>query len=233
MPTEIYFVRHAESLDNVAGVSFDEMNVSEDGFLDNPLSELGVRQADAAAEWLFANVRADAIVSSGLTRTNMTAAPIAERFGLPVETMPELREVEVRRDTLSNLKIENNLSRALYEIPGGKELRDKMLNAGVAAAFGAWAVFGMPGFEEPKTLRGRARYCLETLAARPERRIIAVSHNFFLSAMILELISMLPANFINAPKPLALLPNCSVTCVCARPPRFKLRYAAMKTSDFS
>lgn len=233
MATELYFVRHGESLDNVAGVTFDEMKVSEDGFLDNPLSELGKRQAEAAADWLCRRVEADAVVSSGLARTDMTAAPIAARYGLKVETLPEMREVLVEKSALSNLKIENSFSRALYDLPGGKEIRGALLDVGVAAIFNAWAAFGLPGFESPGKLRGRARYCLETLAARPERRIVAVAHNFFLGALLLELIELLPANFFMTPKPLGLLPNCSVTCVYARPPRFRLRYAARKTSDFS
>ncbi|MFH1538013.1 MAG: histidine phosphatase family protein [bacterium] len=233
MATKIYFVRHGESLDNVAGVTFDEMNVSDDGFLDNPLSELGERQAEAAADWLFRHVRADAVVSSGLARTDMTAAPIAERFGVEVETLPEMREVHVEKGTLSNLKIENKMSRTLYDLPGGKEIRSAILDVGVAFLFNLWAAAGLPGFESPKKLRARARYCLETLAARPERRIVAVAHNFFLGALLLELVDILPANFFRVPKPLGLLPNCSVTCVLARPPRFRLRYAAQKTSDFS
>lgn len=233
MATEIYFVRHGESLDNVAGVTFDEMKVSDDGFLDNPLSELGKRQAEAAADWLHARVRADAVVSSGLTRTDMTAAPIATRYGLKVETLPEMREILVEKGTLSNLKIENNFSRVLYDLPGGKEIRAALMDVGVAAAFNTWAAFGLPGFESPKKLKSRARFCLETLAARPERRIVAVAHNFFLGALLLELIEILPANFFRTPRPLGLLPNCSVTHVTARPPRFRLRCAAQKTSDFS
>jgi len=233
MATELYFVRHGESLDNVAGVTFDEMNVSEDGFLDNPLSELGEQQAKAAAEWLYPRVNADAVISSGLTRTDMTAAPIGKIYGLEVEKLPEMREVEVETDTIGKIEIENTLSRTLYKIPGGKELRDAFMHAGVAVAFGAWSVFGLKGFEPPEKLKGRARYCLEALAARPERRIIAVAHNFFLSAMLLELIEAYPPNVLNVSLPLALLPNCSVTCVIAHPPRFRVRYAGRKTSDFS
>lgn len=229
MASEIYFVRHGESLDNVAGVTFDQMDVNEEGFLDNPLSELGERQAAAAAEWLFARVKAAAVFSSGLTRTDMTAAPIAEKFGLEVQPLPELREVEVEINTLGKLEIENTLSRTLYKLPGGKKIRELMLDAGVVGAFNAWAAFGIKGFESVEDLKARARYCLDTLAGRPEKRIVAVAHNFFLGALLLELIDLDPLNFIPAPKPIGLLPNCSVTCVIAHPPRFRIRYAARKT----
>jgi len=233
MATEIYFVRHGESLDNVAGVTFDQMDVNEEGFLDNPLSELGERQATAAAEWLGARVRADAVFSSGLTRADMTAAPIAEAYSLEVQLLPELREVEVEKDTIGKIEIENTLSRTLYELPGGKKLRNFMFELGALGAFSVWATAGLKGFEPVEDLKARARYCLDTLAARPEKRIVAVAHNFFLGALLLELIEADPLNFLPAPKPIGLLPNCSVTCVLAHPPRFRLRYAGRKTSSLT
>ncbi|MFA6448546.1 MAG: histidine phosphatase family protein [bacterium] len=230
MATEIYILRHGESLDNVAGVTFDEMSVDEEGFLDNPLSDLGRQQAQSAARWLTARgVRPDAIFSSGLARSTMTAEPLAEQCGLAIETLPELREVHVDTKTLGSLKHENNLSRTLYEIPGGKELRGVIMNVGVVVAFNSWATFGLPGFEPVAELKGRAGYCLDVFAARPERCIVAVAHNFFLGALLLELIDRNPLNYIEAAPHLGLIHNCSATCVIAHPPRFRLRYAARRT----
>ncbi len=229
MATELYFVRHGESLDNVAGVAFDQMDVNEEGFLDNPLSDLGREQAERAAEWLAARVRPDAVFASGLARANMTAEPYAQRFGLPIEILPELREVLVEKKTLGNLEIENNLSRTLYKIPGGKQLRDRIMDLGVVVAFNTWAVFGLPGFETAADLKARAGYCLDMLAARPERRIVSFAHNFFLGALLLELIDRNPLNYPIAAPHLGFMANCSVTCVIAHPPRFRLRYAAQDT----
>jgi broad specificity phosphatase PhoE len=233
MATEIYFVRHGESMDNVAGVTFDEMDVNEEGFLDNGLSELGERQSEALADWIVARkINPGAIFSSGLTRSTETARPAAWRLGLEIQELSDLREVLVEKKTLGGLKVENTFSRTLYEIPGGRELRDKIMERGVSVAFGLWSQFGLPGFESPADLKGRAGRSLDILAARPERRIVAVAHNFFLAALLLELIERNPLNHILAAPHLGFMPNCSVTCVIAHPPRFRLRYVARKTNDF-
>lgn len=231
MATEIYFVRHGESLDNVAGVTFDEMDVNEEGTLDNPLSELGRRQAAATADWFQGRVAVDSVVSSGLARTDLTAAPIAARFGLDVETLPEMQEVKVERDALGNLKIENAVSRTLYRLPGGKRFRQHLFEAGFTAAFTKWVNFGIEGFEPAEDLFARAAYCLDTLAAMPGRRIAAVAHSFFISAMLVDLGRKNLFNWMAFPHPMRLLPNCSVTCIVAHPPRFRVRYAGRKTSD--
>lgn len=233
MATEIYFVRHAESLDNVADIPFEEMDINDEGFLDNPVSDLGIRQAEAAAEWFENHVKVDAVFSSGMTRTNMTATPIAEAFSLPLQILPDLREVEVETKTLGKLEVENNISRFLYKIPGGRLARKTLFDIGVAGAFALWSVTDLKGVEPAEDVKARARYCLEILAARPERRIVAVSHNFFIGAMLAELIESNPINMMTSSFPLNNIPNCSVTCVVAHPPRFRVRYAGRKTSDLT
>ncbi len=234
MATELFFFRHGESLDNVAGVAFDQMDVNEEGFLDNPLSDLGKQQAAGAAEWLVSKgIKPDILYSSGLARSTMTAEPIAEKFGLEINVLPELREVFVDKGTMGNLKHENNLSRTLYQLPGGKDVRDFIMNTGVRIAFNTWSIAGLPGFESTSDLKARAGYCLDVLAARPEKRVAAVAHNFFLGALLLELIDRNPMNYFAAAPHLGLMANCSCTCVVAHPPRFRLRYAAVKTSDIT
>jgi broad specificity phosphatase PhoE len=64
------------------------------GHADRPLSERGRLQAEALAERL-AEVELDAVYSSDLRRTRETATVIAERKGLEVLELPELREVDV------------------------------------------------------------------------------------------------------------------------------------------
>jgi broad specificity phosphatase PhoE len=64
------------------------------GHSDRPLYERGREQAEALAERL-AEIDLAAIYSSDLTRARDTAAAVAERLGLDVRTLPELREVDV------------------------------------------------------------------------------------------------------------------------------------------
>jgi 8-oxo-dGTP diphosphatase len=61
-----------------------------------PLSELGRRQAARMAEAL-ANGPIDGLYSSPALRCRQTLEPLAERFGLPIVTMPELWETDGSR----------------------------------------------------------------------------------------------------------------------------------------
>ena len=85
-PTTFYFVRHGESEGNAARVFT--------GQTDSPLTARGRQQAAAVADEL-AKVKFDRIVSSDLSRTRDTAQVIAKRHRIPVETLPELREINV------------------------------------------------------------------------------------------------------------------------------------------
>lgn len=89
-PTTFYLVRHGESEGNAARIFT--------GQRDSPLTARGRRQAEAVAEEL-AKVKFDRIVSSDLSRTRDTADAIAKHHGIPVEVMPELREIDVGERT--------------------------------------------------------------------------------------------------------------------------------------
>lgn len=84
--TTLYFVRHGESEANAAGRFA--------GRTDSPLTALGRRQAEAVADSLAAT-RFDRVVSSDLSRARDTAAAIARRQGLAVETVEDLREIDM------------------------------------------------------------------------------------------------------------------------------------------
>jgi glucosyl-3-phosphoglycerate phosphatase len=65
------------------------------GQTDIPLDEVGAGQVKQSAQSLFAQVsdRPVRVVSSDLSRAFSTAEPVAELFGVPVETDPALREI--------------------------------------------------------------------------------------------------------------------------------------------
>jgi len=79
----LFLVRHGETVDNIEG--------RIQGQLDSPLTELGIRQSEAAAERLAAESLV-AVYSSDLGRARTTAEIIAARHGLPVVTTELLRE---------------------------------------------------------------------------------------------------------------------------------------------
>ena len=81
---KIMLVRHGETLWNASG--------KIQGRSDIELSPNGIEQAEILAKYCPFE-RADAIYSSDLKRARMTAEALAKKFGLSVQTVPELREV--------------------------------------------------------------------------------------------------------------------------------------------
>jgi broad specificity phosphatase PhoE len=88
--TTFYLVRHGESEGNAARIFT--------GQTDSPLTARGRQQAEAVAD-VLAKVNFDRIVSSDLSRTRDTAEVIARRRGMSVETLAELREIDVGERT--------------------------------------------------------------------------------------------------------------------------------------
>ena len=84
--TELLLVRHGET-DWNAERRFQ-------GHADPPLNDLGRQQAREVADEL-AGERIDAVYTSDLARARETATIIAERVGVPVVALPELREIDV------------------------------------------------------------------------------------------------------------------------------------------
>ena len=84
--TTVYLARHGESDWNA--------EARWQGHADRPLTALGRRQAAELAERL-AGVPIAAVYSSDLRRARDTADAVAAARGLPVRTMPGLREIDV------------------------------------------------------------------------------------------------------------------------------------------
>jgi glucosyl-3-phosphoglycerate phosphatase len=81
----VVILRHGETTHNAAGIW--------QGQLDSPLSELGLRQADAVGAAVAA-LRPDRLVSSDLSRARMTAESVGRACGIPVVLDPRFREVD-------------------------------------------------------------------------------------------------------------------------------------------
>ena len=86
--TTVLLVRHGES----APAHPDRPFPMRDGHGDPPLDPVGERQAELLADRLV-HERVDAIYVTSLQRTHQTAAPLAERLGLDLTEVPDLREV--------------------------------------------------------------------------------------------------------------------------------------------
>ena len=85
---EVWYIRHGETTWN-AEKRFQ-------GHLDIPLSPVGVGQAFRLAERLRrSGLRFDGLYSSDLRRAQETAQALAQLLGLPLNTTPLLREIDV------------------------------------------------------------------------------------------------------------------------------------------
>jgi broad specificity phosphatase PhoE len=83
-PRRVVLLRHGETTHNADGIW--------QGQLDSPLSERGLRQADAVGAAVAA-LSPDRIVSSDLSRARLTAEGVGRACGIPVQLDRRFREV--------------------------------------------------------------------------------------------------------------------------------------------
>jgi len=159
--TVLYLVRHGESEANAAGRFA--------GQTDSPLTERGRAQAETVAEALR-EVRFDRVISSDLSRAHETAAAIARRQGLDVETIRELREIDMGE-------------------AAGKQIED-------ARQHPEWTPDGFlrwPGGESLEEALERAMGVLDRLVREsPGRKICIVGHGGVTRILVSHFLGLLP-----------------------------------------
>ncbi len=154
MPTtRLILVRHGETIAN--------REYRYIGARDDPLSEHGQAQALQLAEAL-AVLPVAAVYSSPLQRTYNTAAPVAARHGLEVQTLDDLREINFGAwEGLSHAEV---VARSPED---AQQLRTWEQSASIAP----------PGGESFEAVQERVCAAVERLAqAHPDQAIVLVSH---------------------------------------------------------
>ncbi len=160
----LYFVRHGESAHNAEG--------RIQGQSDVPLSELGRRQSQAAADAL-ADQAIDALYSSPLRRAMETAEPFAARTGIRIVTDPRLMEIDagVFQDCLRS------------ELP--KRYPEE---------YHRWLSgdpdFTIPGGESRRALMVRGGEVLRAIRAAGQDQVVVVTHGGLLSAALKVLLEI-------------------------------------------
>lgn len=194
-PTELFLVRHGEADSNRDG--------RFGGWSDAPLTELGQRQAAAAAAELVAR-KPTAVIASDLPRAAQTAAPIAAALGLEVRSLPGLRERTLGVfDGLAFAEVE-----ARYP-----ELWRRMRARDPDAI--------PEGGEAPATVYARVTAALETICADyAGQRVAVVSHGLALYHAFAHICGL------GVPGPttpvFVLVDNASITHVERRPERWRI-----------
>ena len=84
---QIVFIRHGETYGNLGLPTPDGYDEE-----DTPLTENGLKQAQALADYWFDNVEVAHIYASPFTRTIQTIYPTAQKLGKTIELLPDLLE---------------------------------------------------------------------------------------------------------------------------------------------
>ena len=83
--TKLLIIRHGQSEANLQGIFV--------GHTDSPLSDLGMRQAEATADYIVNTFHVDAVYASDLQRAFVTGKAVADRLGMPVIPVRGMREI--------------------------------------------------------------------------------------------------------------------------------------------
>ena len=83
--TKLLFIRHGQSESNLAGTFTGSTDVA--------LTEMGMKQAEAAAEYILGRYTVDGVYASDLQRAFHTGKAVADRLGMEVRPHKGLREI--------------------------------------------------------------------------------------------------------------------------------------------
>lgn len=193
--TTVLLVRHGES----APARPDRPFPLKDGHGDPPLDAVGVRQAQRLADRLQ-HERVDAIYVTSLQRTHQTAAPLADRLGLPLLVEPDLREVHLGDWEGGLLRVRAAAGDPLFGEIQRQERWDVIPNAEPLEAFDGrvWSAFR------------------RVVERHPDGRVVVVAHGGVIGQLLHRVTGARRFAFAGAD-------NASISEVVATPDRVVLR----------
>jgi 2,3-bisphosphoglycerate-dependent phosphoglycerate mutase len=161
--TELLLIRHGQ------------MPATNDTRTDQPLTEIGLRQADVLGRFLAAGKPLHAIYSSPALRAQQTAEGIARHTGLGVTVIDYLREMDFYLPEGMDLQ-------QLYESAEYKAMNERFQNER------RWEVYGDLR-EHGGTLRKRVTVAIDALLPQHlGERIAVVSHGPTINAYLAEIV---------------------------------------------
>lgn len=146
-------------------------------WIDPPLSDTGVAQADCVGRWL-ADRPIAAVYSSGLRRAHDTGRAIAAHHGLEVEVVEELAEIQMYRD-----------------LPDDRRPVDLL---GEKAIAGVWERFVLtqkwdsyPFTEASADFRRRVGWAVESaIVSHPGETVVVACHGGVINAYLSEVLGL-------------------------------------------
>jgi 2,3-bisphosphoglycerate-dependent phosphoglycerate mutase len=205
--TDLFFLSPGEGVTDLLLIRHAQIEASTLGH-DHHLTALGREQAEVLVEYL-SRTAVHAVYASPTARAVETAEPVARRFGLAVETDPDLRDVDVIKPMDKPLPEMLNEEYGPAEGPRVLEsMRDGMTFAGMA-----------PFLEPGAAFRARVAAAIDAIIKKHEGgRIVVVTHAPVIMSYVAETVGTsrdLPFN----PK------LTSITRILARNGRRTLDYA--------
>lgn len=178
MDTRLFVVRHGETQWNVIE--------KQQGHLDSPLTDRGIKQAQCLAEGLL-DKNIDVLYSSDLGRAMHTAEIIAKKLNLEIHKDPRLRERHLgSMQRLTKTQFANQFPQEAAQFDSGDP------------------EYILPGGESANQRFNRSIECTEELAKREAgKRILIVAHggvlnSFFYKALNLPLTQPCRFSLFNA-----------------------------------
>lgn len=159
----IYFVRHGESEDN-AGTYLVQGP-------ETPLTKLGHEQARFIAE-RASKLEFDVVIASPMQRAQQTAGHIVERTGKPLVTEALISERSMPTSVIGKPADDPQVATLMAR------REESMVDPSIR----------VEDAENFSDLSARAGKALEYLAARPEKKILVVSHGIFLRTIVARII---------------------------------------------
>lgn len=175
---ELILVRHGQQV-------WPDENASNGDWIDPPLSDLGLRQADAVADYLASEAVA-AVYSSNLQRANVTGERIAQRHGLSVEVIPDLAEFHFYGQLKPSQRPRDVLGEKVLKGSHDRFFQTKK-----------WDSF--PLSESSIDFRRRVAYSVEAaLVHHPGERVVVACHGGVINAYIAEILDLAQDMFFPA-----------------------------------
>ncbi|HEX3426062.1 MAG TPA: histidine phosphatase family protein [Acidimicrobiales bacterium] len=160
-------------------------NPSTVDWVDPPLSETGLRQAEAVGRAL-AGEQIDVVYSSPLVRALTTAREIARHHGLQPQVVADLREIELFRDVPEGTRLTDNIG--LDEL---RQLQDRFITER------RWDVY--PFSESSEAFRARIVPAIETIVCNhPGQRVAVACHSGVTNGYVAHVLGLKEDMFFRA-----------------------------------
>jgi probable phosphoglycerate mutase len=221
---EYYFIRHGIPLNDIGSFHLSVFDKDMQGEMDEPLSEKGIKQAEALKDVLL-QLGVQRIVSSTLKRAAQTASVIADETGIPYDRrFKRLAEVNLGGYPIKKTAPIRMLFSRWWPLAIRKLIDRGVISAATVFYFLQWHLGNTIGGESLDEINRKVEEMLFELDAFPEHRIAVVCHAGWISFLAVKIMGGSLWNFLK----LSRVDNCSITRIDSTGKgEYKLKFFAL------